>query len=176
LERIVPRILKTIKAVAVHYGVRPDTVSKDWRTQGMPGSPGKYDLDEIDKWRAMRDSQKDRSGTLNIYSPGEQLPLIEDVAENKARQIAADASKKEAEARLKTLQVIRAENADIVELDRVESFLTELFAAARKRFMRIPVKLKRFGPDVQKACLQQIELELHAVKKQAERLIDLRDE
>ena len=63
------RIVSSLKKVAEHYGVRLDTVRKDWRKKGMPGSPSAWDLDAIDQWRAARQSQMDRSGKLTPRRP-----------------------------------------------------------------------------------------------------------
>ena len=183
------RIVRSMRKVAAHYGVADSTVYKDWKSSGMPGVKGRYDLDAIDAWRATRNTSKDRTGTLTasgrtaVANPPEiededkvQLSLLDEASSAKLRSLKADAQKKEADARIKHFQALRIENNDIVDLDRVEAFLTELFAEARKQLLRVPQKMRRFGDDAVKACRQEIELRLHGIRKVSDRLSDLRED
>jgi hypothetical protein len=155
---------------------------------GMPGKRGEWNLDAIDKWRSLRNSARDRSGTLTptgkaVKEVGDQQDDSYHVEYNldaasraKLRAIEADALKKEADAHLKQLQLQKKLNANIVDLEDVEAFLTQFMADSRKLLLRVPPTMRRFGPQAVKACQQQIELKLHGMEKIALRLVDLRDE
>jgi hypothetical protein len=181
-ETTMSRVVDTLRKVAEHYRVKPQTVT-EWKKVGMPGRKGAWDLDQIDRWRVLRQSNMDRSGTLRFDGRSvrdqhdeHQDRLQAQMNQAKARSLAADAAKKEAEARIKQLAAYRAENADVVELPVVENFLTQLFSDARKRLQRIEKKAQRFGPAVQRFIRQEIELTLHGIHKDAERLVDLRED
>lgn len=45
--------VKNKTAIAVFFAVNPSTIDK-WRARGMPGSPGKWDVAEIARWRLKR--------------------------------------------------------------------------------------------------------------------------
>ena len=150
----------------------------------MPGSRGAWDLDQIDQWRATRQSQKDRSGTLTLDGQAQgktaqsevprELFDLGEVERAKAQAILADARKKQADARIKEIQALKAENVGLVELDDVEEFISKWLAEARNIFKTLPVKLKRFGLDVARAADQEVDLALHAVRKKSEQLVELR--
>lgn len=175
------RVVSSLKKVAEHYGVALSTVKRRWRHQGMPGKPTHWDLDAIDRWRAARQSQMDRTGTLRADGTsaaergGRQLSFFQEEIERAKTQAAlADARKKAADARIRELQAAKAENLDMVDLHLVEEFVSTWLAEARNIFQSIPVKLKRFGPDVSKAMSQEIDFALHAIVKKSERMVKLR--
>lgn len=45
------RVVRSLRKVAEHYGVRYDPVRQDWHKKGIPGSPGAWDLNEIERWQ-----------------------------------------------------------------------------------------------------------------------------
>lgn len=53
-EAAKPWVVKTQGLVAEFFGVRRDTVAKEWVHAGMPGAPGAYDLREILLWKSGR--------------------------------------------------------------------------------------------------------------------------
>ena len=167
--------------VASHYGVSPETV-RDWRRKGMPGQRGQWDLDAIDRWRSTLMSSKDRTGKHDITASRNEIgPANDHIADKatkaKLRAIEADAEKKEADARIKQMQLRKLENANIVDLVDVENFLSQLFSDVRKMFLKIPPMVrKRYGTEAGTFVEQQIKLKLHGAKKLSERLVDLRDE
>lgn len=172
------RIVSSLRKVAEHYGVRYDTVRKDWRKKGMPGSPGAWDLDEIERWQKVRQSSMDRSGklTLDGRSVSEQSAEgpVDKVTEAKTRATLADARRKDADARIKEIQALKAENEGLVELDEVEEFISTWLAEARNILKAVPVKMRRFGLEVSGALDQELDLALHAIRKKSERLVELR--
>jgi len=56
-----PTVVRTAREVAAYFGVSPDTVRKDWRSRGMPGLAGAYDLVAISNWRKLHPPRSPRS-------------------------------------------------------------------------------------------------------------------
>ncbi len=138
------RVVSSLKKVAEHYGVRVDTIRKRWRPNGMPGNRGAWDLDAIDGWRQTRRQEKDRSGTLTVdgkvadSTPDVQGKMLDSLGQAKAKGIIADARKKDADARIKEIQALKAENVGLVDLDVVEEFNSGWLADARNIIKAVP--------------------------------------
>ncbi len=69
-------IVGSTSKVAAHFGVGRNTVSESWRSRGMPGSDGVYDVREIGRWLAKRVQVPGSSGGSNGHMPeAERLKL-----------------------------------------------------------------------------------------------------
>jgi len=176
------RRFRTAAEIARHYGVKPSVV-KDWRNRGMPqSSNGFWYLIAIDPWIRLNSNTVGLSGLSSKTGGQENLgqtalaQAVDDATRAKLRSITADADKKEADARIKQLTLQKMEDNDIVDLADVEMFLTQFLADSRKLLLRIPPKMKRFGPRAVEECRRQIDLALHGMGKQAERLADVRED
>src|SRR5688572_23767705 len=52
-------VVSSLTKVAEAFGVRLDTIKKEWRKRGMPGRPGRWDLAAIGVWKRLRSSDPD---------------------------------------------------------------------------------------------------------------------
>ena len=66
-------IVGTLREVAAHFCVTVGTISSEWRSNGMPGEPGAWDLDEITTWKLARPRDPER---LRQLAAGEPDPLL----------------------------------------------------------------------------------------------------
>ena len=146
---------------------------QQWIRDGLPFSrrPNGVYVFKLSELLAWKDSQRynEEQGLEDNGSGGDGASVKVAILQEDLRRKAADAS-------LRELQLEKAANRDIVDLEEVEAFLTQLFADSRKLLLRIPTKMKRFGPEAVVSCRKQIELALHGIEKLSQQLVDLRDE
>lgn len=71
-----PRIVRTLGEVAAYLGVQPQTV-RAWRMESppMPGEPGRYDLDQIEAWKAQRASRNETPGMAEVNVASQRAEL-----------------------------------------------------------------------------------------------------
>ena len=65
---------------------------------------------------------------------------------------------------------------EVVELELVEQFISRWFTEGRNILDGLPVKLKRFGPEVFDAADQEMRYAIHAIHKKSLRLVEIRDD
>jgi hypothetical protein len=165
--------------VAKHFQVSLTTIHH-WKVRGMPGEPGRYDIEEITEWR--RSTFRRGTGELVDCDPRSRVNGdAHNQTDVRAAILAADLKKKEAQAGIESYKLRRMTDRTLVELPDVERFLSELFTGFRRRLMRLPEKLsgmvaaknrRRFVDDM-KAYLT---LELQQTANDARKLADLLDE
>lgn len=123
--------MKTLAEVARHFGVSYDTVRKEWRKQGMPGKPGRYDLVAIEQWKRLR--LREPLAVDEAEAAGEvetELKLLR-------RKRAAEARIKEAEARKREFDE-RVRAGEVLDKATVSQIYAQLIITAKQRFGQIP--------------------------------------
>lgn len=119
--------------VANAFGVKRQTV-KGWSSDGMPGSPGKYDLAEIAKWKAKRPGDpeqrklRDESGSLDERIERERLRKL------RAQADKAEREEEEAQSRM-------------ISADQANSFFAAFFTELTTQLGKIPEELKPGLPE-----------------------------
>lgn len=109
----------TLSDVAAFFAVPRSTVEY-WRTQGLPGKPGAWDLAEIARWR---------------------IAKIDEVSSD------LNAELKKADIRLKTAQAVgreletAKERGELVELREVELWASTTLTECREHIMSMPETL-----------------------------------
>lgn len=139
-------IVKTLGDVAAAFGVGRDTVRRDWRSRGMPGKSGHWDLSEIAEWRAA------------LGRAPEAAALGSAASADAARRRAADARYKEGQARRIERQNRLAEEEICYRAD-VERFLAQLFEFTRELHGRLAAEIR---PQLPKRYADQITADLAA--------------
>jgi phage terminase Nu1 subunit (DNA packaging protein) len=119
-----PKIVTTLADVATAFNRHLQTV-KVWRTEGMPGEPGSYDLDEIAAWL---DSRGLRHG-----DDADAKPAADSRQEAERRRIWAIAKREE----LKTKQL----QGQLVDVDEVGRLYAHHATHARALLEQIPDRL-----------------------------------
>ncbi len=141
-------IVTKLAAVAKAFGVKPQT-ARGWVSDGMPGTPGEYDLAEIEVWKRGRTRDPERmageftaaagSADLDIndlYNKGMIATAEEKIA--KARIAKASAEKKERENRVASGQV--------ADRDEVERLFSETLGRLRDELGRVPLDMQASFP------------------------------
>ncbi|QDV56408.1 terminase small subunit [Rosistilla oblonga] len=176
-EQTAPKIVGSLGAVAKHFGVRRDTVRTNWRSKGMPGEQGNYDLVAIAAWRGrLRRTELDTS-ELDAIEGGPTAKQVEDA---KARRVVADAQRAWAEADLKKLE-LRIQSENLIPLERVENFLAGLFTDMRRQVCRIGLEMKDGYPvelqeQIKADCDRLVEASLAEVEKAAAALAEVAED
>lgn len=189
-----PNIVRTYEEIAKHFGVSRDVVRRSWKAKGMPGKPGRWDLDKIEDWRnrtfyrvpegdpAYGDipGSPKRGGAPAAgdqpppSSEGKTAPTASDVENARAEKIMADARKSAAEAQLKELAVRKAlEN--LVHMEDVERVFSTAFTHFRRRLERVAVEMAGSFPAEHRDRLKEELAERHrmALGQSAEYLREL---
>ena len=164
---------KTWADLAEHFGIARDHIRQYWTTKGMPGKDesGYWDIEAIEAWRQITFSKDNESSTSGEFS--------EQVARAKAEKIIADSEKSRADAELRKLE-LRKNSENLVPLELVENFLSELFTSTRRTFARIGMEMKDGYPKelqarIKEDCDRRIELALRSMEGDIERLVEVRD-
>lgn len=108
------KTVKSQREVAAHFRVTPKTVG-DWRTQGMPGDRGKYDLEAIREWKEAR-PQDGKNGRNAHSAPTLDMKVAK--LEQEVRKLRAEASRAE-----KTNELIEGQ---FIDRHLVENFVSHL--------------------------------------------------
>lgn len=107
-----PRILRTLGEVAAFFGVQPQTV-RAWRMESppMPGEPGRYDLDQIEAWKAQRALRNEVPGMAELNVASQRAELARRLESVRGRQL----KNKQIESRLVPLTVIENTYPRVIE-------------------------------------------------------------
>jgi len=130
--------------VAWFFAVRPDTVSKDWISGGMPGSKGHYDLKAIYDWKMGRERD-----------PSIRSALQADAGEVRARRQLALAMKTEEEAAAKRFKRLQMEG-QYWHRDDVKIAHTSFTVQLRSRLLALGGRLAVLVPAAVKAVTKKL--------------------
>ncbi len=169
-EKPETNIALTQRAVAERFGVKLSTVRK-WATDGMPGTKGHYDLEEIDKWVTANHKAK------KPHREKADSELTAEAARAVAVQEIEKAAKLELE-RKKLQRADRIEEGGLCRLDDVNRFITEFLTADRKLQDRLVVDFSAgYGPKLQASLREDLGARMKLLQNQmadwCERLEDV---
>lgn len=164
-EKDAPNFVSSVDGVAAVIGVNRRTVL-EWLRAGAPGKrDGGYDVDAIRVWREENRQQVEKTP--------------EDVAELLYRRKKADADLYEAKAQREQHRVL-VETEDVVHLDDVEVFISQMFTEFRRLLSRIPKEMSAGYADairheLEKDLNDRLNLALRALHGYCTRVVELRD-
>lgn len=166
-------VVGTHKAIAEHYGVGTRTV-REWtkRVDPMPGKPGAYDIEEIDKWRSDTFLKGKNQRAIGGDGQGdEHQSLNRQLLETKVRKETSLARQNE----------IKAKKMDdeFVQVSVVEEWVSEFLRLQRDLLTSMPIEMFASAPDEVRKAYQpdlnaRIEIHLNQMADWIERAEDLR--
>lgn len=131
LEIEIPDVeVRSLKDVALAFGVHHDTVKKAWKGAGMPGKPGAYPLVRIALWRIQRLQEQHRAGSSADPESAAGLEL---------RQLQIKVAREELKLRREANEVVGREAA----LASVE----QIFHRVRSRLEAMPEEISASLPQ-----------------------------
>lgn len=136
--------LKTLKEVALHYGISCHTVTTKWRRNGMPGSNGRWGIGAITAWRSTRRSAPaGRPG-----SPSSQNGSTSSQDGNRGYDVDVLLARQRAEARYKQAKAEDAEfelqrkRGEFYDRAAVDQWWSECIISTREEAVRIVQDLR----------------------------------
>lgn len=160
-----PQLASSVDDIASALGVNRRTVY-EWLRSGAPGkdSSGRYDIDEIAAWR-------------DVHRPA--ATKTEDMSVLEYRRKKADAELYEAKAKREMHRVL-VETEDVVHLDNVDAFISQMFTELRRLLHRVPKEMSAGYADdvrheIEKDLNDRLDLALRALHGYCTRVVELRD-
>lgn len=169
-----PQFVETQMEVASALGVNRHTV-KEWLQQGAPRKTSSgYDVVAIKEWRALHKREAEQP-ELEISNDEFAKRLLM----AKLRRAEGEALRAESEGKIKDHEAKKT-TEDIVHLDDVERFLSQLFAEARRILLRIPMEMKNGYPEEMRQPLAddlegRLSIALRTLSGACRRVTDVRE-
>jgi phage terminase Nu1 subunit (DNA packaging protein) len=168
------RIVQHQNEVAKHFDCSLSAV-RNWKQRGMPGIPGKYDLDEIAQWREDNFRRKPEDDQANWKNNQENSVKLNN---DRQRFAKAQADREEALAAMAKMEASLREG-NFADLDEVNLFFADFFTELRRLLQRIPVEMppgypQRFRAAIRKDVQQRLELVLDQMHDWTLRTEDLK--
>ncbi len=153
------KILATHRAIGEHFGVKLSTVRK-WASDGMPGSVGNYNLNEISVWVAINRKSK------KPHREKKDSELNDEAVRATAIQEIEKAAKLGLE-RKRLERIDRIEEGGLCRLDDVNRFLTEFLTEYRQIQNRMVVDFAAgYGQKLQSSLREDLGARIELMQNQ----------
>jgi phage terminase Nu1 subunit (DNA packaging protein) len=156
-------IARSLRQLADVFGVRPDTISRNWVPNGMPRKrDGTYDLAKIYEWKRTR--LRDHQSPSHLKRDGKRGGSTKAAdADAVIRKRLAEARCKEAEAEKRELEnQVRARS--VVPRDDVVLLFSEMILTAKQRLLQLPERLMmRFPRELRTELTNEVREQIELV-------------